>query len=137
MDTIPVFRLDAVLKQDLPSHTPVINSDEFEYYTWIKLPEGFGHFYEVFQIDEMVEPVEEFNMHDFCWHQFNRPWYRLISEKLNRHVGLHVYRMSLVHKFTNDVISLFFGYVVQCDHPQKPYKYMERDGKCGVCENIN
>lgn len=137
MSSYPIFQVEAVEKRDLASFTPVWNSDEVEYYLWIHVPQIVGRDFELYQIDEMVEPVKELTINDACYHQHMRPWYRLLSPMLNLTPGLHVYRMGFVNRHNSDVISLFFAYVIQCDHPKKPYKYMEPSGRCGCCEENN
>lgn len=131
MKTIPVFKLEAVPKKSLPSYTPIWNSDELEYYLWVHVPPYVGREFCLYKIEEMSEPTIEHPIQDFVHWDNGRPWFRFYTDKLNRFPGLHIYKLSLVHRRTDDVMSLFFGYVIQCDHPPKPYKYMERDGKCG------
>jgi hypothetical protein len=137
MSAYPIFRLEATVKKNLPSVTTVINSDEFEYYLWIHVPSYVGRDFELYQLEEMSEPPACLCINSCCYHESRRPWYRITSAYLSKLPGLHVYRMSFVNRYTDDVISLFFGYVIQSDSPDKPYIYMDHSGKCGCCENIS
>lgn len=131
MSKYPIFELNATTKNRITSESKVINSDEFEYYLWVKLPDHFCKDFYMYSLDEMAEPEVSLPISECCSHENRSSWYRVASDYLNKHVGLHVYRMHMVNRTTNDSISLFFSYVVQCDHPSKPYMYMERNGKCG------
>lgn len=132
----PTFKLSAVVKQELPQNTPVFNSGDFEYYLWVQVPKIIARDFSLYEIHEQCEPYKCINLSYFCYHESGRKWYRLLSDKLNKEVGLHVYRMLFVNRYTNDVMSLYFAYVLQNDDPKKPYVYMERDGKCGCCANV-
>ena len=132
---LPVQQLHACVKKDLPSHTVVINHDEFEYYLWVKIPPYIARDFRLYQIDEMSEPVHELDPHLYYadpgpgFH----PWYRITSSGLCKCPGLHVYRMHFVDKHNGDTLSLFFGYIVQHDDPKKPYIYMDPEGRCACC----
>jgi len=136
MESYPVFTLNAVEKKDLPSATKVINQDEFEYYLWIKVPVEFRRHFELYQIDKMSEPKEELDINAFCKHDKGNMWYQIKSFGLCNKPGHHVYKMSFVHKENGITSSLFFGYIVQADDPEKPYRYMDRSGECS-CNETN
>ena len=131
----PVTKLNAVLKKDISSNTPVIHKDEFEYWTWVHVPHEISREFEAFEIHEMEEPIKEFCMATGCSHYRRHPWYRLRSDMLCKCPGLHIYRMHLVNPKTDDVISLFFGYHVQDDDPKKPYIYMDPSERCACCSH--
>lgn len=134
MDKYPVFQLEAVEKKYIASFSPVVNHDEFDFYVWIHIPVEISREFSLYNIDEMSEPIRTLNLRVCCYHDKGHPWYRLRSSDLNLVPGLHIYRMQFVNKHNNDVVSLFFGYVIQCDHPDKPYRYMDPGKACNCDE---
>lgn len=134
-DDIPCFTLNAVKKSLVAQNTPVINADEFEYYVWIRIPDELVHDFKAVHIEEMgedIRPVCIIKQSSFM----GGPWYRINSYSLNMHPGYHIYRMQMANVVSNDVVSIFFAYVIQDDSPDKPYLYMDRDGKDACCCNV-
>ena len=130
MSKIPVFRINAVLRQELPSNTPVWNSDEIEYYLWIRVPRHLGHEFSLYNVCEITDEGQgEDLIRKFYWEPCH-PWYRVKTGHLNKTPGFHKYRMSFVSRKSGDTISLYFAYVFQCNHPDKPYKYIDHSGEC-------
>lgn len=136
MKAYPVFSLNAAEHKDIAAVSKVFSKAELEYYLFVRIPVCMAYDYELYQIDE-VRNKTEFVCFKGLWdHDINRVWYKFKFFMLNQEVGLHVYRMSMVNKFTNDTAQLYFGYVIQDSDPDKPYKYMDTDrqGVCGSCE---
>lgn len=133
MRTCPIRYIEACMKPDLPSYTLVIHKDEFEYYTWIKVPNIISKRFELFELHEMTEPPKEVNIRNCCTRIPDHPWYRILTSQLCMCPGLHVYKMHMVDRWTNDVTSIFFAYHVQDDDPKKPYIYMDPSERCACC----
>lgn len=135
-DKIPVFKLDASVRKDVPMNTPVLNKDEMEYYIWIKVPREYIYFYRLYRILEIGEHVTPLCIFNFCSHE-GGPWYRIVSGALNQHPGYHIYRMQFVDICTNETTSLYFAYMLQDDSPDKPYLYMDPDERTCCCNGTS
>lgn len=131
MDT-NVLKLKACYsREEVPYHTLVINSIDFEYYLWIELPEEIDSTYSLFQLEE-IHPNHLNLVIDENSDRIRRDrsrWIRIISQVLGRCYGLHIYRAKFVNKY-EDVVSIYFGYIVQDDCPKRPYIYMRRKKRC-------
>ena len=123
-----VFKLEADSKKDLPKHTKIINIHDVEYFLWIHIPEELSWDFELFQLDEIIfSGLVEVDFQGLIEREGRRPWFKLNSGLLNKEIGKHIYKMSMVNRKTNDVISLYFSYIIQDDNPDKPYIYMNRN----------
>ena len=54
-----VCKLIACNYNELPSNTPVINRNEVEYVTWIKIPADFGRDFILYEVNEIVPENKE------------------------------------------------------------------------------
>lgn len=122
-----VCKLIACNYNELPSNTPVINRNEVEYVTWIKIPADFGRDFILYEVNEIVPENKEVEFLNVIEQQCCKPWLKATSSELNLEPGHHVYKISFVNRFTNDTSSLYFSYIIQDDDPDKPYVYMDRD----------
>lgn len=127
------FQLTACSYNQLPNNTVVINNHQVEFFLWIELPHESSAYIELFQIDEISSGSNELNYHKFLHRAYRRPWIRLNSGILNLEIGQHIYKMSFIDTRTDDVLSLYFSYILQNDNPDKPYVYMDRDRQCCNC----
>lgn len=138
MATYPVIKLEACVYDDLPSNTAVLNADTLEYVTWIHLPEALSKYIELFQIDELLPYSGEVSWLQYVQRDSCRPWISIKSDFLNMSIGQHIYKLGFINKHTNDIISLYISYILQSDHPSKPYIYMRRGEKATIdldCSN--
>lgn len=133
----PVMRLRACVKKDLPANTPVISKDELEPVLWVEVPRQVINEFQLFEVQELSEPPEDFDIEENCKHTCHDPWYQFTTSALCICPGLHIYRMHMKSRYTSDTISLFFGYVLQDDDPKKPYIYMDKSAGCGCCDKHN
>lgn len=130
---VPVFKLHAGPKRTLPNYTQVINLDEFEYYLWVDVPTDIYRnkfvLSDIFEVGERITPV--------CILQFvqifNNIWYKIDSRGLNKSIGQHVYCMKMVNTLSNNVVSVFFSYIIQSDRPDRPYIYIDGSDGCACC----
>ena len=119
----PVFKLNACKYQDLNKNTPVFNINTFEYVLYVYLEPELSKDFQIFQLEELGDCAVEIPLN--CNIHRERNWVRILSSVLNQDPGQHVYKLSLVGGCSNDVISLYFSYIVQDDNPDKSYVYMK------------
>lgn len=122
----PVFSFDALTRNELAGHIKVVNLHDVEYYCWVHLPHEFGRLFKLYAMYNVsgskTKPV------DFVGHtqrECARPWIRFETSILDMSIGQHLYQLKLVNVKTNDILTLYFGYILQSDDPPKPYDYMK------------
>lgn len=120
---IPVFSINADFIDKYQS--PVFHKYEIEYFLYVHFPKEMNRDYELFQVDEVSPTAQKVPMGTFIEREFGKPWINIKSGILNLDIGKHIYRLSFVNKYSNDVVSLYFGYIIQDDKPDKPYIYMK------------
>ena len=125
-----IFTLNAGLEQDLAQNTPVFNQSQIEEVLYVKVP------YEVCKLNHLIElaevPVtkdlsELEPVLDHTTFLRYRPWVDIESEVLNLEPGHHKYKLKFKNIYTNVISNLFFAYDIQCDDPEKPYIYMNKE----------
>ena len=127
-----VMKVDAVKYDDVPSHTKLYNKNEIEYFLWVKLPESVSTRLQLIEMFEIQPEVRDYNLISTVERECNRPWLRIQTNTLNMFEGLHIYRLVVVDKVTNETVSLYFSYMIQDDNPAKPYIYMRQEN--AVCK---
>lgn len=127
MTDYPVNIIEACIYKNLPKHTKVWNTDTLEHHTWINVPVELSKSHELFQVDEISSDNIEVDFTDKIMRECNRPWFKVTTSILNTDPGQHIYKMSFINRFTNDISCLYFSYIIQDDDPEKPYIYMNRD----------
>lgn len=127
---IPVQSLEACTYDKLASNSKVFNLNTLEYFLWIHLPEDISRHYELFQVDQIAPNILELeNFNQVIKRECRRPWLQVTFKSLDLSIGMHTYRLQLINKCTDDVVSLYFCYIIQNDNPEKPYVYMENARK--------
>ena len=121
-----VMKVDAVKYSEIPSHTKLYNVNEIEYFLWVKLPDVLSRSIQLLDMFEIQPEVKNYNLISTVERECNRPWLRIQTNTLNMVEGLHIYRLNVIDKYTNECVSLYFGYRIQDDNPRKPYIYMKR-----------
>lgn len=135
---INVQQLVACKYDELPQHTPVINAMNIEYYLWIKLPEYIDETYSFFEIQE-IQPMHLNLVLDERSNRIKREricWIRIIFQILGLSHGQHIYKLRFVNK-ENDVVTLYFSYIIQNDDVKRPYMYMNRRKRCCCRHDCN
>lgn len=122
--------LESCSYKDIPSNSLVLNSDELPYYLLVHLPDGIALDYRLYQLDEIGVHSKEIPFTGFVHSCCGRPWYKITSAILNKTPGQHIYRMSLTNPSTEDIIYLYFSYILQTNNPDKPYYYMDSSDCC-------
>jgi hypothetical protein len=114
------------------AHTKVININDLNYDIWLKIPEDVNRYYTLFDvdadIDKLVEPNTKSNILENIQKELGKPWLRINSTTLNKKPGQHIYKFSFINTENDDILFLYFSYILQHDNPDKPYIYMRRDG---------
>lgn len=122
---VPIFSLECDTLDKYQK--PVIHKYDKQYYTYVHIPHYLNSNYNIFQLLCMAPKRIEIKLNPYTDREPNKPWIRIISDILDWDIGLHIYQLSLVNKYSNDVVSVYFGYIVQDDDPEKPYIYMNRE----------
>lgn len=136
----PVFKLKAEKLSEAVNNVTVFNRCDTEYWIYVNIPEYVAKEFNLYEVRELGSEdkqghEESRDVLPFCVWQKNRPWIDIKFRILNQEPGHHMYRMCFVNKFTDDVIHLYFSYILQVDGPDKPYKYMDTlSGKCACSE---
>ena len=128
---IPLFSLNACSFNELQHHTKIFNISTIEYFLWIRLPIHQIRDCELFQVDECQPKKRELCWLNFIERDHQKPWLRITFGILSKDVGMHIYKLSFINKYTNDVVPVYFSYIIQNDNPEKSYIYM-RDEECEV-----
>jgi len=125
----PVFGLVADTYDKLPEHGKVINFRTIEYFLWVKIPDYMSRDFRLVGVFEMCDDYDkapsDCDITEFVTREKNRPWIKILTDKINQTVGFHLYKIELVNRFTDDVVSLYFSYIIQNDNPDRPYDYMK------------
>lgn len=122
--------LDAVPYSKLPSHTPIINLNQFSEVIHIHLPESNCNniiLNEVHKILPKSVKIDEY-LSDVVRLE-NKPWIDINTSWLDLKVGHHVYKLVFKDSLLNESVTLYFGYIVQQDNPEQSYVYMDRGDK--------
>lgn len=124
----PTVKINSCAYNKLNENTPVLNKHQIEYNIFIYLEPDICRCLQLFQVDNIDnEEAQEVTTLGFIERE-GTCWLKVKSEALNLEAGQHVYKLSFVDKITNDVIPLFFSYIVQDDNPDKSYVYMNGQG---------
>ena len=57
----------------------------------------------------------------------DKPWVDISKSILDVTAGSHLYRLSFIDIYTNDIFFVYFSYIIQDKDVEKPYLYM-KDG---------
>lgn len=133
MSDYPVQVLEAVPKIDISKYSKLINKDEFDYYIYIKVPSEYIHNYVLTDVNKLGEHPGKVCLIKYVDY-LGGPWYRIHSDVLDKKVGYSRYQLKFVEKHDNTISSLYFSYILQDDHPDKPYLYMDPEERTCCCE---
>lgn len=120
-------KLIACCYDEVSRNTQVINKEQFPYWLWIQLPKCVLRDYVLYQVDEFFPHTGECDWLDKVDRESGRPWLRIQQNMLNLTVGKHVYKLSFINRYTDDIVDYYFSYILQDSNPDKPYIYMNRD----------
>ena len=111
---------------DLPLNTKIYNKEDFSEIVCVKLPDKFPRRMELAEIYNL-DAQEELDIADQTTRDEHRPWIDISSSILDLTVGQHTYRMTFYNIGGKLNATCWFSYIIQDNHPEKPYIYMDRD----------
>ena len=121
----------------LPTKTKIYNKADFSDVVCIKLPPQLPRDMELMEIYNL-DSQEDLDFTDQVTRDEHRPWVDISSSILDTGVGQHTYRMTFEKPECKLKATCWFSYIIQDNHPEKPYIYMKRDddsGESGSSEN--
>lgn len=126
VNSYPVNFIECSTKRDISQNSKVFNVHELENGLILHIPEEFASDIYLYGLHEL-EPndAEVFITDGLLVRHGLRPWLDVNKALLDVTIGYHVYRLDFIHKYTNDIINMYFAYYLQDSHPDKPYVYME------------
>lgn len=111
---------------DLMNYTRVYNLKDVSDVFCIKLPDDFPRHLDLSEI-YYLNTDEVLDFEDYVSRQEHQPWIDINKSLLDLSIGRHIYRLSFVEEGSIFAISCWFGYIIQDNHPEQPYVYMDRD----------
>lgn len=102
----------------------VVSSVEMEGYVNVKLPFNLSGYrlYDVLDVSEAPFKTVSFDGIKYdCVH----PWIDVPWDNLNKTSGLHVYKLSFMHKCNNKFFTTYISYLAQDSNAEKPYLYVK------------
>lgn len=119
--------LVATNRQDIADHTPVISMTEISYWLIVKIPPEVAENYCLIEIKSCEESASDKTSEILKYSKCHpgKIWIDIPWNFMHKEIGHHIYRLEFVNKYTDDILFLFFGYIIQNDNPEKPYYYME------------
>ena len=119
----PVLRLVAKKQSELLGNSIVIPCYQMSDIVHLELPVWAKPFelVDMFEIGSEID--ERKDILETTTRQPHSIWVDIPQESLDLAAGYHKYRVRL----SNDeiVVTLYFDYTLQCNHPDKPYVYMD------------
>lgn len=122
-----VTSLNASTYEELSNNIKVFNSATTNYHLWIYLnaedvrdayfigAKEIGH-----NADNLKIFPDTFVRESTCWIRVNFGY-------LGNKVGKHIIKLDFVNRYTDDDFSLYVGYYLQNNNPDKPYVYMHNE----------
>jgi hypothetical protein len=121
----------------LPLYTKIYNKADFSEIVCVKLPEKMPRDFELAEIYNL-ESQEDLDFADQTTRDEHKPWIDISSSILDTTAGQHTYRMTFQNLGCKLKANCWFSYIIQDNHPEKPYIYMDRgedSGDSGSSEN--
>lgn len=111
---------------DLPLHTRIYNSKDFDAVVCVKLPPQMPRDMDLTEIYNL-NASEDVDFADQVTRDEHRPWIDISSSILDQTPGQHVYRMTFSKPECKLNATCWFSYIIQENNPEKPYIYMDRE----------
>lgn len=111
---------------DLPVNTKIYNIADFSEIVCVKLPAQMPRSMELTEIYNL-DTQEDLDFADQTTRDEHRPWIDINSSILDTSIGQHTYRMTFQNLGCKLKAACWFSYIIQDNHPDKPYIYMKRD----------
>lgn len=119
-----IHKLAACDYSEIAQNTTLFNVNQFEYWTWIQLPKEVLRDYELFEVNEFFPNNGEADWLHLVFREGCRPWLKICKDMFNLSIGKHIYQLKFVNRYTNDVVTYYFSYIIQNSEPERPYIYM-------------
>lgn len=110
---------------DLPVNTKIYNIADFSEIVCVKLPAQMPRNMELTEIYNL-DTQEDLDFTDQTTRDEHRPWIDINSSILDTSIGQHTYRMTFQNLGCKLKAACWFSYIIQDNHPDKPYIYMDR-----------
>lgn len=111
----------------LPKHRKILSKHVLEEEFSIALPDEVCMNYSVFDVREMLPDGDITDDLSLVMKHVCNKWIDIPMKWMNTSAGSHTYRVRMISKGNErDTYSLYFGYIIQDDNPDKPYIYMNR-----------
>ena len=136
-DNIFTTAIQSSQLSDLPLNTKIYNKEDFSEVVCVRLPDKFPRRMELMEIYNL-DAQEDLDFADQTTRDEHKPWIDISSSILDTNVGQHTYRMTFYNLGGKLKATCWFSYIIQDNHPEKPYIYMNRDegsGDSGSSEN--
>ena len=111
---------------DLPLNTKIYNKADFSEIVCVKLPPQLPRRMELMELYNL-DSQEDLDFADQVTREEHKPWIDINSSILDTTVGQHTYRMTFYNIGGKLKASCWFSYIIQDNHPEKPYIYMDRE----------
>lgn len=111
---------------DLPLHTKIYNSKDFDDIVCVKLPPQMPRDMDLTEIYNL-NASEDLDFTDKTTREEHKPWIDISSDILDLTAGQHTYRMTFQKPECKLKATCWFCYIIQDNNPEKPYIYMKRD----------
>ena len=110
---------------EVNQHSVVFSKSALSEYIWVRLPEVSSNF--------IIDSIRCINPNTVILDLDNilmeNIWLKLPIGLMDVSSGTKIYQMRFNHRLLNETLTLYFGYVIQDDNPEKPYVYMKRGGE--------
>jgi hypothetical protein len=111
--------------QNLASNTEVFNLAEIPDIICVKLPDSMPRDMELSGIYDL-NANKSLDFYEYVTRDEHKPWIDIRSSLLDLSVGQHVYKLTFTKLGIDLPAICWFGYIVQDNHVDKPYIYMDR-----------
>lgn len=121
---------------EIPLHTILYNKADFSDIVCVKLPPELPRdmvLTEIYNLDSQ----EDLDFADQTTRDENKPWIDISSSILDVTAGQHTYRMTFTKNDCKLKAACWFSYIIQDNHPEKPYIYMDRSEDSGDSGSSN
>ena len=112
---------------DALAHTLVVNLAELHHYTWVEIPQDISRDCSLVSIEDVFNAdAVEIDISTQTLREHRNMWIRINTSALDTHVGMHMYKFTMMNSVTLEDVYLYLTYRIQTDDLEKPYIYMER-----------
>lgn len=121
----------------LSSNTQVFNIQNFADTVCVKLPDDFPRDFELVGMYNL-ETNKDIDFEDYVEQLPYKPWVDIKKNIISTNIGQHTYRLDFMQPGFTIGATCWFSYIIQDNHPETPYVYMNRDedsGGSGSSEN--